>query len=337
MKALRIGGLLLIGSFIAIYLLNASWLAPNPGDDRSVRLIAHRGVHQTYDRTNLGRDACTASRISAPSHTFLENTLPSMQAAFFAGADIVELDVHPTTDGRFAVFHDWTLDCRTDGTGVTRKHSLEDLKKLDIGYGYTADAGATYPLRGHGRGQMPSLAEVMQTFPNGRFLINFKSRDENEALQLSALMAENPTWQPRIWGVYGGSDPTRKMQQLRPNIRGFTKGDTKACLKDYVFLGWSGFVPSTCRHIQLLVPINYAKWMWGWPNRFLNRMETAGTDVVLTGAYEGKAHGAGGMDTHEDLLSVPKHFNGYIWTNKIEVIGPAIKGPLNAGSDASPD
>ena len=37
-----------------------------------------------------------------------------MRAAFAAGADIVELDIHPTTDGQFAVFHDWTLDCRTE-------------------------------------------------------------------------------------------------------------------------------------------------------------------------------------------------------------------------------
>ena len=56
--------------------------------------------------------------------TFLENTLPSMRAAFEAGADIVEFDIHPTTDGHFAVFHDWTVDCRTEGRGVTREHTL---------------------------------------------------------------------------------------------------------------------------------------------------------------------------------------------------------------------
>ena len=33
---------------------------------------------------------------------------------------MIEIDVHPTTDGQFAVFHDWTLDCRTNGAGVTR-------------------------------------------------------------------------------------------------------------------------------------------------------------------------------------------------------------------------
>jgi len=54
-----------------------------------------------------------------------------MQAAFAAGADIVEFDIHPTTDGHFAVFHDWTLDWRTDGRGVTRERTLAELKALD--------------------------------------------------------------------------------------------------------------------------------------------------------------------------------------------------------------
>jgi len=54
----------------------------------------------------------------------LENTLDSMAAAFELGADVVELDIHPTTDGQFAVFHDWTIDCRTNGKGVTRKQSM---------------------------------------------------------------------------------------------------------------------------------------------------------------------------------------------------------------------
>jgi glycerophosphoryl diester phosphodiesterase len=65
-------------------------------------------------------------------------------------------NVHPTTDGQFAVFHDWTLDCRTDGHGITREHSIADLKKLDIGYGYTTDGGRRYPFRGSGVGMMPT-------------------------------------------------------------------------------------------------------------------------------------------------------------------------------------
>src|SRR5690606_3207226 len=113
-------------------------------------------------------------------HGLLENTLPSMEAAFGAGADIVEIDVHPTTDGQFAVMHDWTLDCRTDGQGETRAHDMATLRSLDIGYGYTADEGQTYPLRGKGVGQMPELSDVLTDMPSRNFLINFKSREARE-------------------------------------------------------------------------------------------------------------------------------------------------------------
>src|SRR5690606_31133002 len=88
---------------------------------------------------------------------------------------------HPTTDGEFAVFHDWTLDCRTEGTGTTREHPMSYLKTLDIGYGYTPDNGKTYPFRGRGVGQMPTLEEVFRAFPGRQFLINIKSSDVEEA------------------------------------------------------------------------------------------------------------------------------------------------------------
>src|SRR6478735_11280754 len=103
-----------------------------------------------------------------------------MHAAFAAGADIVELDVHPTTDGQFAVLHDWTVDCRTEGTGETRSHDMASLKLLDIGYGYTADNGATYPFRGKGVGMMPEFKEVLAAFPDHQFLVNYKSNEARE-------------------------------------------------------------------------------------------------------------------------------------------------------------
>src|SRR5262245_10749746 len=102
--------LVLVVAAGAVYLFNASWrVAPPEG---SVQLIAHRGVHQLFSTEGLTGDSCSATRIFPPEHEFLENTLPAMRAAFDAGADIIEFDVHPTTDGHFAVIHDWTLDCR---------------------------------------------------------------------------------------------------------------------------------------------------------------------------------------------------------------------------------
>ena len=202
-------GIAFIIAAAVIWLNNTSlWVAPAP----KPTLLAHRGLAQTYGTEGLTATTCTAARIFPPEHDFIENTLPSMRAAFAAGADIVELDIHPTTDGQFAVFHDWTLDCRTDGRGVTREHSLADLKKLDVGHGYTADGGKTWPFRGKGVGLMPSLDEVLAAFPDKRFLIHIKSNDPAEGRQLAsppAIAATRATAAPDgLWRrAAGGRGP----------------------------------------------------------------------------------------------------------------------------------
>lgn len=318
----------------AVYVWNASWRVASP--EGEIQLIAHRGVHQTFSREGLTGDTCTAERIFPPTHEYLENTLTSMRAAFEAGADIVELDVHPTTDGKFAVMHDWTIDCRTEGTGETRSHDLAHLKTLDIGYGYTADGGKTFPFRGKGVGMMPELEEVFAAFPEGRFLINYKSNEAREGDMLAALVAANLEYRRQIWGVYGGGPPTERAAELiGPDEHGglplaaFTPRGVRDCLVQYLAVGWTGYVPEPCRNTAVMVPINFAWLAWGWPNLFIRRMQEAGSSVILVGPYEAGDPGTAGIDTPETLAQVPESFVGYLWTNKIEEIGPALQRRSN--------
>ena len=83
-----------------IYINNTNLLAEHR--EGPPALLAHRGVAQRFDERDLKNDTCTAARMLPPTHDYLENTIRSMRAGFEAGADIVELDVHPTTDGEFA-------------------------------------------------------------------------------------------------------------------------------------------------------------------------------------------------------------------------------------------
>ena len=63
--------------------------------DRPPALLAHRGVAQRFDERGLRNDTCTATRMLPPTHGYLENTLPSIQAGFAAGADLVEIGARP--------------------------------------------------------------------------------------------------------------------------------------------------------------------------------------------------------------------------------------------------
>lgn len=304
-----------------IYLNNSSMFAKQHDEDPL--LLAHRGLAQTFSLVGVENDTCTAARIYEPEHPYLENTIPSIDAAFQAGADIVEFDVHITKDNQFAVFHDWKLDCRTNAEGVTRDYTIAELKNVDIGYGYTADGGVTFPFRGKGVGMMPSLTEVLNRFPDKSFLINVKSNDPDEGKLLAQYLSKLPKKQQDLLAVYGGDEPIAAVKEAMPGMRVMSKSTMKDCLIPYLAAGWTGYAPKACKNTELHIPEKLAKWLWGWPDKFLNRMEQADTRVIVVGG-DGSEFSSG-FDTMEDIERLPSNYWGGIWTNRIDRIAPLYK------------
>jgi glycerophosphoryl diester phosphodiesterase len=109
------------------------------------------------------------------SGTMPENTLPSFEAAIDAGAEILELDVHGTRDGRIVVFHDATLERTTDGSGPLQDRTLAELEALDAGHRF-ADAAGGHPFRGRGI-RIPTLARFLEAFPDVPLNIEIKQAD----------------------------------------------------------------------------------------------------------------------------------------------------------------
>ncbi|WP_051279859.1 glycerophosphodiester phosphodiesterase family protein [Hellea balneolensis] len=304
-------------AMVCIYLMNASWIVGMPDGDFS--LLAHPGVHQTYHREGLTNATCTAERIDPPAHGFIENTISSMRAAIEAGADIIELDVKLTTDGEIVVFHDATLDCRTNGSGKTHHHSLSELQALDIGYGYTPDGGQTYPFRGEFIGIMPTLREVLTVFPETNFMVNLKhsKASEGEVYRnyITATDAER-------LGLVAPNRAAAPIIAAYPDMILQTRQNVKACLRGYTLTGWYGGMPESCKNTYVSVPSNLRYFIWGWPHRFEKRLQAVGSRSMLLGPYEG--NGSVGIDTPKDLNVIPKNYTGIVFTNKIEVIGPQI-------------
>jgi glycerophosphoryl diester phosphodiesterase len=104
------------------------------------------------------------------------NTLYAFDHALDLGADVLEMDVHSTADGRLAVRHNPTVDETTDGSGLIQEFTLQELKKLDAGYTWTADGGKSYPYRGQGI-QIPTFEEVLTAFPGAYLNIDIKPED----------------------------------------------------------------------------------------------------------------------------------------------------------------
>lgn len=285
---------------------------------RDYKLLAHRGLAQSYDVSKVDWDTNTAEIIDEPEHPYLENTIPSMQAAFDLGADVVELDVRLTKDKRLAVFHDFALEYRTNASGLVGDYTMAELKDLDIGYGYTADKGQTFPFRGKGLGLMPELAEVFSAFPGKELLINVKDGDvETYQVLWTDYLSRMTKDQLSLITVYGDDDGIDYLREQSPDLRLLSMRMMKKALLKYELLGFTGYIPKELHNMELHLPLKYAKFLWGWPNKFVKRMESVNTRVVIV---LGDGKWSEGFDTEESLEVIPKGYKGYIWTNRIDKV-----------------
>lgn len=304
-------------------LSNASWLAPAPAGKRT--LIADRGVAQLSSHVGVPDPTCAAARIFPPDHPYIENSLRSLRAAIGRDAGMIKFDVAATKDGKLAVFRDWALDCRTDGKGPIRNRTMAELKAFDIGFGYTADGGKTFPLRGTGGGLMPSLDEVLADLGHLPMAINFNSRDPNEAELALAAFAHagiDPN-QPRF-AFFGDARVLAPVRAKVPKSWAMDPAAARRCTADYIKFGWSGWFPASCAGGTIIVPLNRQWAFWGWPDRLQARAAEHGTRLLLTGPRDSE-HGGIGLSKVQQLTRIPASFTGYVWVDDIYNLGPALR------------
>lgn len=102
-----------------------------------------------------------------------ENTLQSIQKAMDFNVDGIEIDVHVCKTGELVVFHDFTLDRLTNGTGEIGKKTLSQLQNLLVEDQYT----------------IPTLREVLQLIDN-KLLINIELKGEGTAIPTCNIIQE---------------------------------------------------------------------------------------------------------------------------------------------------
>ncbi len=112
-----------------------------------------------------------------------ENTLAAfLDAVERWQADLIELDVRLTADGRCVVIHDARVDRTTDGTGDVASLPFAAIRELDAGYSFTPDGGATHPFRGRAV-RVPAFDEVLDAVPPHTPLI----------VEIKTVEAQRPT------------------------------------------------------------------------------------------------------------------------------------------------
>jgi glycerophosphoryl diester phosphodiesterase len=274
--------LAVVGVFIAFVLFQ--WFYDGVPADVPLKddfeVIAHRGAHVNWEKGTYDlATGCEATHIYRPPHEYIENTVESIGAAFEMGATIVEIDIRRTSDDHLVVFHDWRLDCRTDGSGEVGEQPLEHLQSLDIGYGYTYDDGKTYPFRGRGVGAMPTLVEVLQAFPDKKFLIDHKDGSLETAVLLADIIEALPAEQRQLLYYWGPDETYNYLRSRFPTLVRLlgNRPIAQRCFLPYLLTFGLGGFPEECGGAGLGMPAQYAPFIWGWPYRFL--ADAAAADI----------------------------------------------------------
>jgi glycerophosphoryl diester phosphodiesterase len=315
-------GLGIAGVAVTLSLINASWIAPKPKGQ--LVLVARRGAGPPVPLAALAEGGCSATRISAPDdNPYIENSLPSLYRAMRLGAGAIEVDVRRSRDGQAVLFRDETLECRTNGRGRVSDHDLARLKALDIGFGYTADGGRSFPLRGRGIGGMATVEEALREVPSTRLIFKLPPGDPAVADALVAAFARAGVAIDGRFSFHGDPAAAARVRALAPSAWTFDTAARGSCLDDYLKVGWSSYVPASCRGTTVFVPVDGQFAIWGWPNRFLARMAGANTKVMVVGGEPGR--GLAGLQTVEQIDDVPRDFRGYLWIEDFFTVGRAVR------------
>lgn len=128
----------------------------------SAAIMSNQVLAQTRKTLNIAHRGASGS---AP-----ENTLAAINKALEIGADIVEIDVHLSSDNQLIVIHDNTLDRTTTLKGNVKDHSLKELKNADAGSWFSPEFKNE---------RIPTLDEVLYTI-NGKAILLIEIKDGSE-------------------------------------------------------------------------------------------------------------------------------------------------------------
>lgn len=120
--------------------------------NKPIKVVAHRGDSKYYP----------------------ENSLPAFKSAIELGVDIIETDVHISSDGIIFIWHDDdTFQLDGDMSRITDR-SWDELQRLDLGFHYIDNDGKR-PFSSKGL-RLITFSEALLTFPETRFNVDLKDK-----------------------------------------------------------------------------------------------------------------------------------------------------------------
>lgn len=149
----------------------------------------------------------------------MENTVEAFASAVSLGYRYLETDVHTTADGVLVAFHDDELDRVTDCKGAISALPHSDVAKARIG----------------GTASVPTMDELLETFPDALFNIDLKADGTVEPLA-EALDRHNAHHR-----VCVGSFSTTRLDRFRKLVgRSVATSATRREIVTHRLASWAG-------------------------------------------------------------------------------------------------
>lgn len=192
-----------------------------------------------------------------------ENTPTAFDRGASLGADALELDIQETRDGELVVIHDTTVDRTTGASGPVAAFTLDELRRLDAGYRFSPDGGATFPFRDQGL-TIPTLREVFARYPGLRVNIDLKESNAARERRLWELIQEHEAQDRTLVASGDEHAPIVRFRALTAgHVATSASGDE---IRNFLFCSWGGVtrwmrpayvalqVPETWRGVRVVSP-----------------------------------------------------------------------------------
>ena len=155
------------------------------------------------------------------SGKYPENTMIAFEKAVEIGVDGIELDVHLTKDNELVIIHDEDVKRTTNGEGLVKDMTLEELKKYD--------ASATF-VGQYGINPIPTLREYFELVKDTNIITNIELKTsvyEYHTIEKRTIdMVREFGLEDRIIFSSFNHFTVKRCEEIAPEIkRGFLTGD----------------------------------------------------------------------------------------------------------------
>ena len=201
------------------------------------KMIAHRGAS-----------------VDAP-----ENTMPAFELALEQGAQMLEFDVRPTTDGTVVAFHDDTTERWNGVPQRIDQLSFADVQRLDIG-------GA----------QVPTLDELCHWAASTDLELNVEIKVTGIEAEVDRIVRQHGLIDRVVVSSFVG-EALQRMRQIAPDIaRGVLMGTTTLAPRVRVREAWP--LPTLRQHVAHAW---HPAWQLPLLARLIPRVQRAGFAIYV--------------------------------------------------------